>query len=56
MTHIEDTSPCEPFAREPPLKRVQHTRERAMKKIEAVIRHYKLEDTKNALSQAGIQG
>jgi nitrogen regulatory protein P-II 1 len=27
-----------------------------MKKIEAVIRHYKLEDTKNALSQAGIQG
>jgi nitrogen regulatory protein P-II 1 len=27
-----------------------------MKKVEAVIRHYKLEDTKNALSQAGIQG
>ncbi|MBW3541299.1 MAG: P-II family nitrogen regulator [Planctomycetes bacterium] len=27
-----------------------------MKKIEAVIRHYKLEDVKNALAQAGIQG
>ena len=27
-----------------------------MKKIEAIIRHYKLEDVKNALSQAGIQG
>lgn len=27
-----------------------------MKKIEAVIRHYKLEDTKNALSQAGVHG
>ena len=27
-----------------------------MKKIEAVIRHYKLEDTKNALSQAGLLG
>ncbi len=27
-----------------------------MKKIEAIIRHYKLEDTKNALSEAGIQG
>ena len=27
-----------------------------MKKIETIIRHYKLEDTKNALSQAGIQG
>jgi len=27
-----------------------------MKKIEAVIRHYKLEDVKNALTQAGIQG
>lgn len=27
-----------------------------MKKIEAIIRHYKLEDVKNALSQAGIDG
>jgi nitrogen regulatory protein P-II 1 len=27
-----------------------------MKKIEAVLRHYKLEDVKNALTQAGIQG
>jgi len=27
-----------------------------MKKIEAVIRHYKLEDVKNALSAADIQG
>jgi nitrogen regulatory protein P-II 1 len=29
---------------------------RIMKKIEAVIRHYKLEEVKNALSQAGVQG
>lgn len=27
-----------------------------MKKIEAVIRHYKLDDVKAALSEAGIQG
>ncbi len=27
-----------------------------MKKIEAIIRHYKLEDVKNALSEAGIVG
>jgi nitrogen regulatory protein P-II 1 len=27
-----------------------------MKKIEAIIRHFKLEDVKNALSEAGIQG
>jgi len=27
-----------------------------MKKIEAIIRHYKLEDVKNALTQNGIQG
>ena len=27
-----------------------------MKKIEAIVRHYKLEDVKNALSQAGIHG
>jgi nitrogen regulatory protein P-II 1 len=27
-----------------------------MKKVEAIIRHYKLEDVKNALTQAGIQG
>jgi nitrogen regulatory protein P-II 1 len=27
-----------------------------MKKIEAVIRHYKLEDVKNALSQVGVHG
>jgi nitrogen regulatory protein P-II 1 len=27
-----------------------------MKKVEAVIRHYKLEDVKDALTKAGIQG
>lgn len=27
-----------------------------MKKIEAIIRHFKLEDVKNALSDRGIQG
>ena len=27
-----------------------------MKKIEAIIRHYKLEEVKNGLSQVGIQG
>ena len=27
-----------------------------MKKIEAIIRHFKLEDVKNALSEAGITG
>ena len=27
-----------------------------MKKVEAIIRHFKLEDVKNALSQIGIQG
>lgn len=27
-----------------------------MKKIEAIIRHFKLEDVKKALTQAGIQG
>ena len=27
-----------------------------MKKIEAIIRHYKLEDVKNALSEHGING
>lgn len=27
-----------------------------MKKIEAVIRHYKLEEIKNALTAAGVQG
>lgn len=27
-----------------------------MKKVEAIIRHFKLEDVKNALSQAGING
>ena len=27
-----------------------------MKKVEAIIRHYKLEDVKNALLDAGIQG
>ncbi len=27
-----------------------------MKKVEAVIRHYKLEEVKNALTEAGIQG
>jgi hypothetical protein len=27
-----------------------------MKKIEAVIRHYKLEDVKNALTGAGLDG
>jgi nitrogen regulatory protein P-II 1 len=27
-----------------------------MKKVEAIIRHFKLEDVKNALTRAGIQG
>ena len=27
-----------------------------MKKVEAIIRHFKLEDVKNALNQAGLQG
>ncbi len=27
-----------------------------MKKLEAIIRHYKLEEVKNALAEAGIQG
>lgn len=27
-----------------------------MKKIEAVVRHYKLEDVKNGLTEVGIQG
>lgn len=27
-----------------------------MKKIEAILRHFKLEDVKNALTQRGIQG
>jgi nitrogen regulatory protein P-II 1 len=27
-----------------------------MKKIEAIVRHFKLEDVKNALSEFGIQG
>ena len=27
-----------------------------MKKIEAIIRHFKLEDVKNALSELGVQG
>ncbi len=27
-----------------------------MKKIEAIIRHFKLEEVKNALSQIGVQG
>jgi nitrogen regulatory protein P-II 1 len=27
-----------------------------VKKVEAIIRHYKLEEVKNALSEAGIQG
>ena len=27
-----------------------------MKKIEAIVRHYKLEDVKNALTEADIQG
>ena len=27
-----------------------------MKKLEAIVRHFKLEDVKNGLSEAGIQG
>ncbi len=27
-----------------------------MKKVEAIIRHFKLEEVKNALSEAGVQG
>jgi nitrogen regulatory protein P-II 1 len=30
--------------------------EQAMKKIEAIIRHFKLEEVKNALTEKGIQG
>jgi nitrogen regulatory protein P-II 1 len=37
---------------------VRHSREEpnVMKKIEAVIRHFKLEDVKNALTEKGVQG
>jgi nitrogen regulatory protein P-II 1 len=28
----------------------------AMKKVEAIIRHFKLEDVKNALTEKGVQG
>ena len=31
-------------------------KEQFMKKIEAIIRHYKLEEVKNALTESGIQG
>src|SRR5215475_12712365 len=27
-----------------------------MKKVEAIVRHYKLEDVKNALTEHGVQG
>ena len=27
-----------------------------MKKIEAVVRHFKLEDVKSAITEAGVQG
>jgi nitrogen regulatory protein P-II 1 len=37
------------------LSRIQE-RDNNVKKVEAVIRHYKLEEVKNALTQAGIQG
>jgi nitrogen regulatory protein P-II 1 len=30
--------------------------EPAVKKIEAIVRHFKLEEVKNALSQVGVQG
>jgi nitrogen regulatory protein P-II 1 len=29
---------------------------KAMKKIEAIVRHFKLEDVKNALTEAGVSG
>jgi nitrogen regulatory protein PII len=31
-------------------------KERAMKRIEAVIRHFKLEEVKDALTAVGVQG
>src|ERR1700744_1662844 len=34
----------------------EHTRENVMKKIEAIIRHFKLEEVKNALNAKGVQG
>src|SRR5688500_12324943 len=38
------------------VNRQHNTKETAMKKIEAVIRHFKLEAVKNALSEKGIKG
>ena len=34
----------------------KYTPERMMKKVEAIIRHYKLEEVKNALNAAGTNG
>lgn len=41
------------------LQQVERLRQpgvRRMKKVEAVVRHFKLEDVKNALTERGIQG
>src|SRR5512136_502225 len=35
---------------------LRDTRDTLMKKIEAIIRHFKLEDVKNALTEKGISG
>jgi nitrogen regulatory protein P-II 1 len=38
------------------LENVDAPEEYRMKKIEAIVRHFKLEDVKNALTEAGIHG
>jgi nitrogen regulatory protein P-II 1 len=38
------------------IRHFNHDGDRLMKKIEAIIRHYKLEDVKNALAEQGVQG
>ena len=38
------------------IEKIDLSKEPIVKKVEAVIRHYKLEEVKNALTQAGIQG
>jgi nitrogen regulatory protein P-II 1 len=40
----------------PPNRKLQNSKEPAMKKIEAVIRHFKLEEVKDALHGKGVQG
>jgi nitrogen regulatory protein P-II 1 len=38
------------------LQRLTYMGAKAMKKIEAIVRHHKLEDVKNALTEQGISG